>query len=418
MFAATESSADRERCARPIVLAIVLLALALRLGWGLSRPSDPSTLAALPDQIEYLSLGRSLLDTGTLRFVDPRFGDTVFAFRMPGYPLFVAACGAKLAVIRGAQAVVDASTVLAAIWLARRWLPARPSYVVGLFVAFDPLFVYFSALVLSEALFAALLTWGVACLAHGASPMSMDRVGRKLVWWLGVAALIASAYVRPSAIVLPAACAAAAIVVEAAAPTFLAARRRVPAVTAVVALTVVALLPWAARNRALVGRWIFATTNDGFTLYDGWNPQADGSSNLKLLDELPLLANLSEAQRSDYLRQLAIDSLNADRWRQARLIPTRLARLWSPVPLSAEYGTRRNTIVAALHAVPLFALALVGLFWSDAISRRGKLFLLVPAIAVTLVFGLTVASLRYRMPVQPALAVLAASALPARIVRR
>lgn len=418
MIAATHSFDERQRCARPIVLGIVLLALALRLAWGLSRSADPATLAGLPDQFEYLSLGRSLLDSGTLQFVDPRFGDTVYAFRTPGYPLFVAACGAKLSVIRIAQSIVDAATVLAAIWLARRWLSPRASYLAGLFVALDPLFIYFSGLVLSETLFAALLTWGVACLAHGASPMSAGVARRKIIWWAGILALIASAYVRPSAIVLPAACAAAAIFVEAASASFVPARRRVPAVTIVALLTLVALLPWAGRNRALLGRWIFATTNDGFTLYDGWNRQADGSSNLASLAELPLLANLSEVQRSDYLRRLAIDSLDADRWRQLKLVPTRLGRLWSPVPLSAEYGTRRNTVAAAAHAVPLFALALLGVFWGRAISRRGKLFLLVPAIVTTIVFGLTVASLRYRMPVQPALAVLAASALPARFVRR
>lgn len=419
MIAENDSLGERDRCSRPIVVAIVLLALLLRLAWGLSRSPDPATLMALPDQAEYLALGKSLIDTGTLRFVDPRFGDTVYAFRTPGYPLFVAAFGAKLTAIRVAQAVVDASTVLAAIWLARRWLSPRGSYVAGLFVALDPLFVYFSALILSETLFSALLTWGAACLAHGASPMAGDLARRKVVWWLGIVALIASAYVRPSAIVLPTACAFAAILLETATPAFAPARRRVPAVTIVALLTLVALLPWAVRNRSLLGRWIFATTNDGFTLYDGWQPRATGASDLSSLTERPLLANLTEVQRSELLRQLAVDSLRADPWRQVRLVPTRLGRLWSPVPLSAEYGSRKIYVVgAALHAVPLFALAIVGLAWGDVVSRRGKLFLLVPAIAATLVYGLTVASLRYRMPVQPALAVLAASALPARLLKR
>lgn len=407
---------DERRSLRWLVLAILALALILRLAWALSRPADPASLAALPDQAEYHALGTSLIKNGTLAFVDPRFGDRAFAFRMPGYPAFVAAAGANLTAVRVAQAIVDASCVLATIWLARRWLSMRLACVAGAFVALDPLFVYFTGLILSETLFAALLTWGVACLAHGTSPMAAPPGWRSsVIWWLGVALLIASIYVRPSAIVLPTLLVAGAIALETSSINFAPARRRVPAITLVACLNLAALLPWAGRNRALLGRWIFTTTNDGFTLYDAWHPRSTGASDQAVLKELPLLANLDEVQRSDYLRRLAIDALAADPWRQVQLTAVRLGRLWSPVPLSAEYGSRRAYVLgAAAHAVPLFALALVGFARSGAISRRGKLYLLLPAIAVTVTYGLTVGSLRYRVPVQPMLAVLAASALAPR----
>ena len=408
-----ESVDGGRRASRWLVLAVVLVAFAIRAAWGLSRPADTASLATLPDQVEYVSLGRSLLDSGRMSFVDPRFNDTVYAFRMPGYPALIALCGGNLRVVRLAQAALDASTVLATIWLARRWLTPRLSLLAGLFVAVDPLFVYFSGLILSETLFACLLAWGVACLAHGTSPWSgvTSRV-RRSVWIVGVGLLIASIYVRPAAIVLPVVLIAAAGWLEMRSPAFVPDRTRWPVLTFVAVATVMALLPWAIRNRALLDRWIFTTTNGGFTLYDAWQPLATGASDLSVLDELPVLANLNEVQRADYLQRLAIDAATADPWRIVRLIPARLGRLWSPVPLSAEYGSRPlYVVVAAIHAIPLMALAIVGIFASTSIGRRGKLMLLAPAIVTSIVYGLTVGSLRYRMPVGPMTGVLAASAL-------
>src|SRR5438552_19057924 len=76
------------------LVALLLAALALRLGWALSRPTDEATLDQLPDQREYLEVARSFLHGEGLSFVDPRFGnDRVYAYRTPGYPLLLSATG-------------------------------------------------------------------------------------------------------------------------------------------------------------------------------------------------------------------------------------------------------------------------------------------------------------------------------------
>src|SRR3954447_25905188 len=135
---------------RTALFALLVVALAFRLGWALSRPVDETILRALPDQREYLELGRNVLAGRGLAFHDERLDVEVFAFRTPGYPLLIAACGGNIHVVRAVQALLDTSTVLAIYVLARRWLNERSSLLAAMLVALNPYLVYFTGLILSE----------------------------------------------------------------------------------------------------------------------------------------------------------------------------------------------------------------------------------------------------------------------------
>src|SRR5688572_24305736 len=100
------------------LLLLLAGALGVRLAWGLSRPADDESLRLLPDQTEYLSIARNVRAGAGLQFYDWRFRDVVHAFRMPGYPLFLAALDADVRAARVAQAALDTSTVLAVYLLA------------------------------------------------------------------------------------------------------------------------------------------------------------------------------------------------------------------------------------------------------------------------------------------------------------
>jgi hypothetical protein len=86
-------------------------------------------------------------------------------------------------------------------------------------------------------------------------------------------------------------------------------------------------------------------------------------------------------------------------------------RTWSPVPLSQ--GDRPFYLLAGLaYSLPVFVLAAGGLLFSD-LPRHAKVFLLAPAAYLTLVHMASVGSLRYRLPAEPTLAILAAAGLAA-----
>lgn len=385
-----------ERFPRGITL-LLLLALAIRVAWALSQPAGDAAIDRLPDQREYLSLGRNLL-RGSLSFDDPRFGQTVYAYRMPGYPSFIALAGGSPIVVRLAQALLDTSSVLAVYLIARHLSGAvLPATFAGALVAFNPFLVYFSGLILSETLFTAGLAWASWFFVH-----------RR--WWAGSAVMLAAVMIRPSALMLGPLLAAVAAMNSAGGPTYRmlpAARRALIAAAIVTAVTVAGLLPWAWRNYRVLGHWVWTTTNAGVTLYDGLHPLATGASDQRFLAEMPWLRSMNEVERSAHLARAANDWAIANASRLPRLTLAKIARTWSPVPLSEEFGHWKYALISAMYALPFDGLVLFGLF-SPRLSRTAKLLLVAPAIYFTAVHALSVGSLRYRVPCEPELAILAA----------
>jgi hypothetical protein len=327
-------------------------------------------------------------------------GQTIYAYRTPGYPAFVALCGASPIVIRIAQAIVDTATVLAVFLLARQLSGAATvCFWAAALVAFNPFLIYFSGLILSETVSTAALAWATWLLAKRCS------IAGGIVMLLAV-------LVRPSALGLApilAAVAAMAATNSPAAPAyrFVPVARQTLIVAAIVCL---GLVPWAYRNHRVVGNWIWTTTNAGITLYDGFNPTATGASDQRFVTALPQLRSMNEVERSQYL------SSEARRWarenvaRLPRLAVAKIARLWTPVPLSADFGRPLYRAISALYAIPFDILLIAGLY-SRGLTRSAKLMLLTPAIYFTIIHALSVGSLRYRVPVEPELAVIAASGI-------
>ena len=391
---------------RRYLLMLLAAALVVRLGWALSRPADAAAIDQLPDQREYLELARNLLRGEGLSFVDPRFGTASRAFRTPGYPAFLALCGGNVRVARAAQALVDTGTVFAAFLLARRWLPDAPSLAAALLVALNPFLVYFSGLLLTETLFTAMLAWAMVLLAW---PGAVESVGRARLMWVGGVVLLALAVlVRPGAIGLPVGLALAGALLNRHATEAhrLGPLWPLPVGATAMLVTVLILLPWAYRNARVVGHWVWTSTNAGFTAYDGFNPDADGSSDQRFVGEMPQLAKMDEVARSKYLTGRARDYTDANPHRVTELALAKIARMWSPKPLSDDFARPIYVAAALLYGVPFFLLVLAG-FLSPSLPATAKVFLLAPALYLTAVHAMSVGSLRYRVPAEVPMAVIA-----------
>ena len=393
------------------LLLILLLALSLRLTWAFVQPATDAAIDALPDQREYLSLGRNLLQHHALRFDDPRFHQTIYAYRLPGYPLFVAACGGSVRVVRVVQSLVDTSTVLAVYAIARRMgLPRSAAEIAAAMVAVNPFMIYFSGSVLTETLFTASVTWGVwglcpntglaASAGGGEAVASRCPLKRPARYWFSLFTILAT-LLRPTAVIL-----FPAVALGVPGPILTRLKR---AATALV-LIAITLAPWSIRNHARLGHWIFTSTNDGVTLYDGFNPAATGASDQRFFDQMPAELSMSEYDRSRSLRRRAVDWAIRNPGTAVTLAGRKILRGWSPVPLSQDFSRPFYRIVAAGYAVPFDMAVLIGLYFGR-LKRSQKWLLVLPALGVTLAQVLSVGSIRYRIPAEPPMAVIAAVGL-------
>lgn len=377
-----------------ILCALLLMGLAVRLGWSLSRASDMQSLSILPDQVEYLQAGSNVLSGQGMWFLDPRFGQQIWAGRMPGYPLIVAACNADVQVIRIVQAVLDLSTAVAVFLIARRWLDWRRALLACGCVIFNPLLVYFSGLVLSETVYVAMLTW------------SVYFVLKQRTVILGLLLCALAIHVRPSGIIMPLALSALAPWIWGYARP---ARNALLLLIVTAGITCLVLAPWAIRNHAVFGRTIWLTTNGGITLYDGVRPGATGASDQAFVETTPQLQSMTELQRDDYFNHLSSDAIHADPLRIIKLALIKTARTWSPIPLSDQFGSNLLYVLVGLcYEAPLLLLAAWGLCRSE-LPWQVRLLLVGPAILITLMHAITIGSLRYRLPAEPLLAVIAVS---------
>jgi 4-amino-4-deoxy-L-arabinose transferase-like glycosyltransferase len=276
-----------------------------------------------------------------LRFYDDRFGQWVYAYRTPGYPFLIAACGGNVRLIRFVQALIDTSTVLAIYLLARRYMSREGALMAGTVVALNPFLIYFSGLILSETLFTAMLAWGMYFLTvSGRGP----RAGWLNEKW-GIVLLALSTLVRPSALGL-------AVVLAVA----VAWRRGWPMMlrnAGLASLAVfVVLLPWAWRNghHPILKSWIWTTTNEGITTYDGFHEGATGASDQKpFLQEMrTLLMHMDEVERDEFFAERAHAWIRTHPIQSIRLMGSKIARTWSPFPLSTEYGGKRLYVIVGL----------------------------------------------------------------------
>lgn len=384
-------------------------ALVVRLGWVLYRQATAGGGFEFPDEGLHWELAVNLARDGNLVSDDGRW-----AARMPLYPLFLAPFAAlgelgPLAA-RCAQALVGAATAaIAFAWLDRA-AGRSAAWIAGALVALDPFAVFFAQLLLTEVLFTFVTV--AFCAVTWTLVVSPQR--RAPVAWL---ALLAATLpmIRPSS----AAWIPLVLILLICADRK---RKRAAQRAALVLLAVAAaLLPWGLRNRAVIGAPAWLSANGGVTLYDALGPQADGSSDQTFLQELPALQDLGEAERDRWLRDAALAELRADPARALRLAGTKIARLWNPLPNYEAYRGGYAALAGAAYSILLYLGALAGLYAALAAPRSPRrtagrwlvTVVVVPLLYFTAVHAVYIGSLRYRVPLMPLLAAVAALGVPA-----
>lgn len=394
---------DRAPASATALGGICLLALGLRVIVAFSM--GQSVLFA--DMQDYFDRAQHLLETGSL------WPD---AFRVPLYPIFVAAIlaiGENLTAVRIAQAVLGTATVALTFVVCARVTTRRGALAAALLVAIYPALVLYPAYLMSETLFACLLMLGVALWGHP-HRWSAAAAG---------AAIGAATLTRSTGLAAVAAVVATEVFQVVRHRTDISATAQRTALFAVGFAIVLA--PWVQRNYTIYGRLIPTDTSSGFNAllgnFDGATGRHPGLAAIDTLAQRYWRTARNDAERSDIGLQAARDFTREHPERAAALAVRKVTYLWGVEGREHAWGysfhiqgRRSPTTVWAwglaliLSFPALMTLAIVGLLRPGTSLNTTTILVALTLMFVTLIHVLSFGDSRFHLPWVPLLAIAAA----------
>jgi len=381
-----------------------MMALVFRVAWGmvaLHRANDAAVLS-LPDEQQYWLIAGSIHAGAGIR--------DELGFRATRMPLYVGILSVFVGLDNGVVAAKAVHWIVGALGAALVACVGAAIFgravgmTAGLLAAADPFLVFTSSLLLTETFFVASLVglWWVAW-----PLVSADRSARTLTrWiWLGVTACL-TVYLRVSSLGLVLVLFLFVVICQRGG------RRVFAGAILALATVVLGLSPWAIRNREVTGEWCWLTNRGGISLYDGVGPQADGSSDLGDIKQMAAVQGLGESEWNRFFMRESIASIREDPGRILRLAFVKLGRVWNPFPNMDTHQSWLERLVSAGWMIPLYACTVAGVVWW--LFRRGRggvpvvVFLMLPAIYFSLLHGVFVGSVRYRLGATPMMEMMAA----------
>jgi 4-amino-4-deoxy-L-arabinose transferase-like glycosyltransferase len=413
-----------KRPAAFLMIVVLLAALGARLAAACWWDARTAGKFFFGDSESYWILGRAIAHGGPYEYGSP----DARVFRAPGYPLVLSplfALGGGNPPILWARllgAVLGTAAVGGVGWIATRLFGIRAGLVAAAIAAVEPGAVAMSVMVLSEALFCPLMVlhialWIAASFADSQTAIAVGRIANpsytsRMAWLSAAAGLAAGAatLARPSWLLFTPAAVVAAVLAGRQ-------RKRHLAIGAVMLLALAAAMtPWWIRNHCAIGRFVPTTLQVGASLYDGWNPQATGASDLSFVDRFARdeLARQDAAagERVSFeyrldrrLRNEAIAWARANPGRAMRLAAVKFLRIWNIWPNEPGLSAWPMRLAMLATYVPIMLLAVVG---AVRTIRWGWPYVLcwLPVVYLTALHVVFVGSIRYRVPAMLMLVVL------------
>jgi len=367
---------------------------------------------------------RILVSSGTFGFVP----GIPSAYTQPLYGWFLAglywAISRQWLVVGLAQIAVAAGTALIVLWAGRRFISARAGLIAALVSTLHPYLIWHDVHVNREIL--------DQILGAAAFTLTLVVAERRSVW-LGAALGVVLGLALLSNTRLTALPLAVAVFL-------LWNRVGIPVVAVMLVLSVATATPWVVRNKIQVG--CFALTTDGRALWKANNVNTYSTlAHGGWIDDVPPLPGApptaqdaadhyyatGELIQVDECAQMRLyNRATREFWRDHPLEKLKLMQqatrmLWDPRPIRTESGPEAGgnrqlrTWAEAAYAIPLFVLALIGLWFAPGrLLALSLVFLGYQTLAAMLFAGAT----RYRVTWDFVLALLAACAVDGYLRRR
>jgi 4-amino-4-deoxy-L-arabinose transferase-like glycosyltransferase len=341
----------------------------------------------------------------------------------PGYPLFLGGLykvtDESRDAARFAQALLGAATAVIVAEIGRRLFSQAAGIAAGVVLALWPSHITYTSVLMSEVLFTTLVAAAILVGLRARSPVTAAATGVLF----GAAVLV-----RPQAIVLM-------LAVVAAWAAFGWLRRddwrsSLGAAAVIVAAATLTVAPWTLRNAARLDAFVPVSTNLGLNLWIGNNPDADGSFEVRGVEQFEdevaglhrpeLEVRYDRAARDaalDYIRDHPLEALSRTPNKIYETYRNDASAAHWYEPAGADYldDDARDRIdrVSNIYYFAMLAVAGAGAILL-AVRRDGAL-----VVPVTTLLAWTAVSLvffgepRFHVPVLPAFALLAGVAIAA-----
>ena len=387
-----------------LLTLVVALALRLVLAVVIQHRVDqpPARLCLIAGDAEgYWELAQHIVAMEDFAIYQP----PRYVLRVPGFPLVLALSqavfGNNVFAARCLLAVIGAAACGLTYWLGRELVDETTGLIAAGYTAVSPTMALFSVLMLSETLFAFTLLLSLIAIACLVRRKDADS---RLFWRSLVAggSVGLATLVRPTWLYVGVLIAVAAIFLCRGALRF-----KFLSIAGVLVGLGLSMAPWALRNGLVTGHLVFTTLWAGPSLYDGLNPQATGDSDMRFVETDRLFDHLSEFEVDREYSRRAWNFVAEFPQRALWLAWKKQQRYWSLVPNADQFRDIRLQVVVFLAVLPLMVFAIYG-GW---LSRRDPATLVMTTGALLLFAALHllfVGSLRYRLPAEYPLAVLAA----------
>jgi len=372
---------ERIAASRLTLIAILVAAFALRV---FAAAIVPDQSVMLGDAVAYREVGKSLWATGQMNAL----------YFMPLYPALVAVFGPGWP-----QLLIDIALSTVLVWLIYELTDAifaskRAAILAGAVAAVYPYFIFYSIVGLTETLFMVLLLAAYLC-------------------WYRNAYIAASVFSVLGILTRP--------VLDPLAPLlllyFAIAIRGLSIKAAAKYLAIYAgiycllMAPWWLHNYKAYQTFVRLNLGSGVALLSGNSPsnQTGGIDNNLEATMAPFGEIADPVARDKAMQRAALNYIKEDPERFLIQAAKRFQRFWSPWPQTEEYSRPLYKLISFCSFIPVLLLALVFvvLYGRTYFRRIAPLLLFIVYLnSLHLVFP---ASLRYRLPVEPFLIILAAA---------
>ncbi len=365
-----------------ILLVIVAAGFLLRIFYVSTLPEQ----TAFPDSERYDAIAGDILR-------GEGFKSTLTA---PLYPLFLAGVysvfGRSFFAVRASQAFLGALSILIIFLLAEEISSKRAGIIAAAIFAVYPFFIFFTGLLLTETLFIFILLGFILFIGRFLKhPSNRSALAAGIAGGVSVLIKPAMFYFVFISIIY-----------------YLAARRnkKIAAGLCVLAAAfLITISPWPVYNLAKHGRPDLLPASS-ITLYESFNPEATGGPAIHLIQWTPEMRRMDGEELERHFRTEALRFIRQNPARALHLALIKQARFWSPVPNFSEYRNLRYGLISFFSYVPVLFLCLWMVF-SNKKNWNAFSHLCMPVIFFALLHAVMVGSIRYRIPVDPFIIILA-----------